>query len=71
MGLSEKSKHRPADQAACLVEDKRVVVDNMEGRSVVGSEKPPGRCELCCINYTTIASHVQANLRRIQSITVP
>jgi hypothetical protein len=50
MGLSEKSKHRPADQAACFVEDKRVVVGTIEGRSVVGSEKPPGRCELALSN---------------------
>lgn len=61
MVLSEKSKRRPFGQAACLVEVKRVVVGNMEGRSVVGSEKPPGRTELCYIKYTTTALHIQAN----------
>jgi hypothetical protein len=68
--LSDKSKRRLFDQAACFAEDKRVVVGNIEGRSVVGSEKPPGRRELCYIKYTTIALHFQAILRSFLAMTV-
>ena len=61
-----KSKRRPFDQVACFVEDTRVVFgNNIEGRGVVDSVKPPGRCELSYIKYTTLALHFQANLRRI------